>query len=313
MAYALAGGTGAARDGPFFLYTIWNGGQPLGSFLRGTTAWADLMAATSRVRASLAGRRLAGRVAALVFVQGESGPPGREAYAATLRALIDDALPALATQAQQDRPPLAILVQTNASNAQPASARGVALAQWDVARSRPGDTVLAGPMYQFPLGDAVHQSAEGRMMLGDLLALVYDARIVRGEAYEPLHPVSARRVGASIRVAFKRPAGALPLQWDRTWVPTVPNYGFVFEDEQHSAVIDKVEITGPSEVTLHLDRAPSGKRMVVRYAMGQPPLPGWASGRGQLMAPTARRSAFTGYRVPQTISHYAIRFETVPD
>jgi hypothetical protein len=31
------------------------------------------------------------------------------------------------------------------------------------------------------------------------------------------------------------------------------------------------------------------------------------------MAPTARRSAFTGYRVPQTISHYAIRFETVPD
>jgi hypothetical protein len=217
----------------------------------------------------------------------------------------------LQAQTGQVRSPVAILLQTNASNIQAATARGVALAQWDVARQRPRDTVLAGPMYQFPLIDAVHQSAEGRMMLGDLLALVYDRRVTRGEDFQPLHPVDARRLGNTVVIDFKRPAGSLPLQWDREWVAPSPDFGFDVEDEHGPVKIDGIEISGPSQVTIRLDRPMAGGHLRVRYAMAQPHTAGWAPGRGQLMAPTTRRSAFAGFgvRIPSTIAHYAIRFE----
>lgn len=302
MAYALA----KSGDERFFLFTVWFGGQPLGAFLNGTTAWDDLMIAAARSQAARP-RHLD----ALVFIQGEAGPSDRAVYGGMLGPFLDEVLPALARQTGQAAPPVAIIVQTNSSNASPAEARGVPLAQWDIARSRPRDVVLAGPTYQFPLADRVHQSVVGRMMLGDMLALAYRARIMGGAAFEPLHPVSIRLEGSSIRIAFARPAGALPLAWDRTHVPAVPDEGFAYEDDRGSAAIRGVEITGPSEVTLHLDRAPAGGHRIVRYAMGQPLLPGWAPGRGSLMAPTMQRSAFAGLAaaIPETVSHYAIRFE----
>jgi hypothetical protein len=186
----------------------------------------------------------------------------------------------------------------------------VALAQWDVAQSRPTDTILAGPMYQMPLSDAVHQSAEGRMVLGDLLAQVFEARVERNEAFEPLHPVGARNVGGAVIVDFKRPAGSHALAWDTGWVPPVPHFGFALTDDAGEVEIADVKITGASEITITPKRA-LREQATVRYAMTPAPAEGWAPGRGQLMAPTSGRSAFAdlGLRVPATVSHYAIRFE----
>jgi hypothetical protein len=254
---------------------------------------------------------LQARVAALVLIQGESGPPGRENYARVLRGLMDDVMPSLAAQTGQGRLPVLVLLQTNASNTQSATAVDVSLAQWDVAQARPQEAVLAGPMYQFPLSDAVHQSAEGRMMLGDLLALVFETQIVRGQPFEPLHPVGVRRADNAVIVSFKRPQNSLGLQWDESWMPTVRDYGFQVRGETGPLPIVSVKITGPSEVTIRL--APPGSRrdLVVSYAMDQAHADGWAPGRGQLTAPTRRRSAFAGLgaRVPDTVVHYAIRFE----
>jgi hypothetical protein len=228
-----------------------------------------------------------------------------------LRGFLDEIVPSLAAQTGQGQSPVCVLLQTNASNTQSATAVGVSLAQWDVAQARPQDTVLAGPMYQFPLSDAVHQSAEGRMMLGDLLALVFESRIVRGQPFEPLHPVEVRRMDDVVIVSFKRPRDSLGLQWDETWIPTVRDYGFQIRDEAGPLPLVSVEITGHSEVTIRL--APRGSRrgLVVSYAMDQPHADGWAPGRGQLTAPTKRQSAFggLGVRVPDTVAHYAVRFE----
>lgn len=309
MAYALAQANGS-EPYPYFIHTVWYGGQPLTSFLRGTNSWRNLTQVAGRMGEALAQKNLRGRVAALVLIQGESGPPGRERYAKLLRELLDQTLGDLTSQTGQARPPVAILLQTNESNVQATSAQGVALAQWDVAQSRPDDTVLAGPMYQMPLSDAVHQSAEGRMMLGDLLAQVFEARIEHGGSFEPLHPTAARAAGGAIVVSFRRPAGSLPLAWDTDWVPPAPHYGFALSDDSGDVEIAEVRITGPSEVTVTPKRAPAG-RMTLRYAMTPSPAKGWAPGRGQLIAPTAERSAFVdlGVKVPKAVAHYAIRFE----
>lgn len=309
MAFALGHGSGTDAY-PYFIHTVWHGGQPLTSFMRGTSSWLSLIQVADRMRDALAERDMRGRVAALVLIQGESGPPGREPYAALLREFLDETLADLTAQTGQSRPPVAFLLQTNESNVQAASARGVALAQWDVAQSRPRDTVLAGPMYQFPLNDAVHQSTEGRMMLGDLLALVFEARVERGEAFAPLHPVSAREIGGKVVLAFERPPRTLPLSFESEWVPPVPHFGFELVDAAGPVEIADVRITRPSEVTIRPARAASGS-MTVRYAMMSHPAAGWAPGRGQLVAPTNEPSAFSelGVRVPKMVAHYAIRFE----
>lgn len=309
MAYALAHANGS-EPYPYFIHTVWYGGQPLTSFLPGTNSWRNLTRVAGRMGEALAQRNLRGRVAALVLIQGESGPPGRERYATLLRELLDRALGDLKSQTGQARPPIAILLQTNESNVQAISAKGVALAQWDVAQSRPDDTVLAGPMYQMPLSDAVHQSAEGRMMLGDLLAQVFEARVERGGSFEPLHPTQARNAGGSVVVSFKRPEGSQPLAWDTGWVPPAPHFGFDLADDAGPVEIADVKISGESEVTITPARALTG-RATVRYAMTPSRAEGWAPGRGQLTAPTAERSAFAdlGLNVPKTVAHYAIRFE----
>lgn len=309
MAYALAHANGSEPN-PYFIHTVWYGGQPLTSFLRGTDSWRNLMRVAGRMGDALAQRNLRGRVAALVLIQGESGPPGRERYAGLLHELLTQILGELKSQTGQTRPPIAILLQTNESNVQASSANGVALAQWDVAQARPEDTVLAGPMYQMPLSDAVHQSAEGRMVLGDLLAQVFDRRVERGESFEPLHPVAARHVGGAVAISFKRPAGSLPLRWDTDWVPPAPHFGFELVDDKGQVEIAGIDITGDSDVTITPRRALSD-RATVRYAMTPAPVEGWAPGRGQLMAPTAERSAFAdlGRLLPKTVGHYAIRFE----
>ncbi|WP_342362802.1 hypothetical protein [Terrarubrum flagellatum] len=310
MAYAL-GRNNSSLGRRHFMHTVWYGGQPLAAFQKGSAAWLDLVAVARRMREALLDEAMDARIAALVLIQGESGPPGREVYARALTKLLDETLPELRNQTGQAAPPLAILLQTNASNIQQASAKDVALAQWDVARARSHDTTLAGPMYQFPLNDAVHQSAIGRMMLGDLLALAYQARVERGETFEPLHPTSARLDSNVIRIAFKRPAESQPLQWDRSWMPAVPNFGFSVNGPNGAVEIASVEITGPSDIAIHLAGKNDSRILTVRYAMEQPPEKGWAPGRGQLMAPTARRSAFADLKAgaPEFISHYCIRFE----
>jgi hypothetical protein len=306
MAYALerSGAVGA----PSFFHSVWYGSQPLSSFTPGSTCWNDLTAVADRMSSMLAETGRQSRVAAVVFIQGESGPSDRATYRRMLHELVVNGFRHLNGTAQ---PPLTMLIQTNASTVNPAFAVGVPLAQWDVARSLPDQVVLAGPAYQCPLSDGAHHSAEGRMMLGDLLALVYDIGVRRGGGFRPLQPREATRAGETITVAFDRPPESLDLQWDLDWVPPTPHYGFQVAGAAGPVAIGAVRISGPAEVTIKLDRAPPAGDLVVRYAMDRNVVPGWSPERGQLIAPTRRATAFgaLGVKIPRTLSHYAIRFE----
>jgi hypothetical protein len=300
-------------DGPrtYFMHTTWYGSQPLTSFLPGTAAWSNLSCVTQRARDVLSEKAIRSRVAALVLIQGEAGPAGRDKYANVLREFIESVVNKFGAQIDQEVPPKVILLQTNESNLISPSPLGVALAQWDVARNRSSNFALAGPMYQFPISDNVHQSAEGRMMLGDLLAYVYRTFVERDQMFQPLHPAEARLVGSStVVISFKRPTGSRPLQWDRNWIAPVPNFGFELSDANGPTELMEVQLTGDSEVTIKSLRKLAGSAML-RYAFRQSRAVGWAPCRGQLVAPTTEQSAFSmyGYNLPKTIDHYSVRFE----
>ena len=313
MAYAISRRTAGPAH---FMHTVWRGGEPLASFLRGSVAWDDLMIAAERMRAATEARGYVPRIAALVLIQGESGPAARESYANMLDALLTDALPALQIKTRQAKPPIAIVLQTNASAAAPQLALETPLAQWDVARRRPNEVALAGPMYQFPLSDGVHQSAVGRMMLGDLLALVLEScRQQKKVWFEPLHPLWARRSDNVIRIGFKLPEKAASLAFDDDWTPAAPDFGFSLDAGGRPIPIQSVALANRSELHIKLAETPRAQQLRVSYAMGQAEKPGWTGGRGQLTAPTSVASAFAdmGLGIPPTISHYCIRFRMSVD
>ncbi len=293
----------------FFTFTVWYGAQPLSAFGPGTVPWKNLLSAVRTSRAELTKLDYKNLIKALVFVQGEAGPGGRDLYRAKLSALLDELLPALKREAKQAELPVAILLQTNKGSRDKGHSIAVDLAQWDVARSR-SDTVLAGPAYQAPLMDNLHQSMIGRLILGDLLALVYEIAVCRKTDFIPLHPIRAQAIGRTIEIEFQLPTQGQALAWDTSWITPSENFGFVYDDQEHSSSIEHVEISGPSSVRITLTNVPSGKKPKIHYAQRQALVEGWASARGQLISPSGIKSYFygLGHAVPEFIDHYCIRF-----
>ncbi len=295
----------------FFLSTVWYGSQPITTFLPDTTSWADLMAVARRMVELVRASDGVPTVSAVVFIQGESGPSDRQEYARQLTALLDALGPALRAQTGQSKAPAVLLMQTNAGSISATTPSEVDLAEWDVAQRRPGETFLAGPMYQLPLKGNIHQTAEGRMMLGELLALVYRETVIQGGAFLPLHPVATRQDRDGVTVHFRRPAETAGLAWDTSWVAPSPQYGFALRDASGDLPITAVDILDADSIHIAWSRPPAGPALDLLYAQGQPAAAGWASGRGQLMAETPIASSFArqGYHVPDHIRHYCLRFK----
>ncbi len=308
MGHALAAGWPERR---FFLHTTWVGGEPLSTFLPGTLAWQNLHNSAVAQKVAMAGEGRQSRIGAVVLIQGESGPLGQVPYAQMLRGLAQSLPVSLQAAASQAHKPVLLIPQVIMPDAAGIIPSGVELAQWSVAQAMPDEVALVGPMYPFPLADAIHQNAEGRMMLGETLALVHEQVVVRQERFVPLHPAAITRDGRVLSATFNRPKGSGNLRWDEDWIAPSPNYGFTYKDAKTDIAISSIEIVGPDTVRITLDAEPSASGGALLYAQGQPRAAGWTSGRGQLVAPSGQESHFAraGYRVPRQIDHYCIRFE----
>ncbi|EPY4138898.1 hypothetical protein ACXDJG_002028 [Klebsiella pneumoniae] len=307
------------RDDPGYIAaTAWHGSQPISSFYPNAQSgyWNYENAVTFLQRAAAIAAEY-GRSAVLdvmQWIQGEAGPTGRENYATQLDDLFTTILPGYkAATGQSDDVKVAIW-QTNMSKA--ASGENYASqGQWDVANNR-ADCFLAGPMYQFKLGDestgpsTVHTGPEGRLMLGETYADVYSS-IVDKRTWKPVQPVSAVLSGNVVDINFEgTPLDAFgaKLAIDSDWVPDTLNHGFTFP----GATITTVEITGAKTVRLTLSAAPEASNRTLRYAIDAfDDVTYWPTRRGNLMVETDRRSWWNsqGVNIPRNVRHYAIRFE----
>ncbi|MEL2204095.1 hypothetical protein V9Z78_26925, partial [Klebsiella pneumoniae] len=308
------------RDDPGYIAaTAWHGSQPISSFYPNAQSgyWNYENAVTFLQRASAIAVEY-GRTAILdvmQWIQGEAGPTGRDNYATQLDDLFTTILPGFkAATGQADNVQVAIW-QTNMSKA--ASGENYASqGQWDVANNR-ADCYLAGPMYQFKLGDepgtgpsTVHTGPEGRLMLGETYADVYSSIVDKG-AWKPVQPVSAVLTGNVVDITFEgTPLDAFgaKLAIDSDWVPDTLNHGFSFP----GATITAVEITGAKTVRLTLSAAPGASNRTLRYAIDAfDDVTYWPTRRGNLMVETDRKSWWNsqGVNIPRNVRHYAIRFE----
>lgn len=307
------------RDDPGYIAaTAWHGSQPISSFYPNAQSgyWNYENAVTFLQRAAAVAMEY-GRTAILdvmQWIQGEAGPTGRDNYATQLDDLFTAILPGFKAATGQANDVLVAIWQTNMSKA--ASGENYASqGQWDVANNR-SDCFLAGPMYQFKLGDestgpsTVHTGPEGRLMLGETYADVYSSIVDKG-AWKPVQPVSAFLSGNVVDITFEGTsldAFGAKLAIDSDWVPDTLNHGFSFP----GATITAVEITGAKTVRLTLSAAPGASNRTLRYAIDAfDDVTYWPTRRGNLMVETDRRSWWNsqGVNIPRNVRHYAIRFE----
>lgn len=310
------------QDSGYVAATAWHGSQPITSFYPNAISgfWNYENAVTFLQRSvAIAGQY--GRTAELdvmQWIQGEAGPAGRENYATQLDDLFNTILPGFKAATGQASDVKVAIWQTNMSKAS-AGENYASQGQWDVANARV-DSFLAGPMYQFKLGDestgpsTVHTGPEGRLMLGETYADVY-ASIVDTGAWKPIQPVSAVRSGNIIDVTFEgtmldRPGAALA--FDADWVPATLNHGFSYTDDASPPVVTAVALQGPRTVRITLATEPTGSGKKLRYAIDAfSDVPYWPTRRGNLMVETDRPSWWRrqGVNIPARVRHYSIRFE----
>lgn len=291
-----------------YAYSQYQGGQPIGAFIKGSVNYQDLMNEVRRAAASAKLYKRTFVVRGIVWIQGETVSAN---YGATLEQLADDlATDIVAITGQKVRPEL-MIQQINLPDAQP-SVTGVELDQLALARRRQGSGItMVGPMYQgrFGAGDLMHVSDLGKMMLADVAGLVFD-RIRRGVPFTPLWPVAVSRNGAVIDIKFNVPGNGLALDTD--WLPNdIANYGFAYTDSVPSAYVQSVRIVGADTVRLTLNTAPTGGNGQVQYALGnEAAADGFSAGRGALYSEDSAASVYRrlGYPVPAKVRHYAVRF-----
>jgi hypothetical protein len=288
-----------------------HGGQPISYISPGSNAYANLI--TSIARAPVVSAKYGLSYRPMVFIDhGESGPQGRAVYAPLLQSLIDSIHTDAKTACGQ-RPDVFIMQKSFYGQAAAIDGDGVDIAQLDVAKANIGNGVhLIGPSYPYTLSDdLIHHSSIGRLMQGELSALVAQRVAERGY-FIPLTPGNAALVGNKIIIDYISPSPDLQIAFDSDWLEPIENYGFSYADSGESASIMVVEITGKAQITITLSAVPTGSGKMITYAMtdSSPADEKWMRRRGQVFVSSGVRSVFAemGYSVPSEIRFYSTSF-----
>jgi len=209
-------------------------------------------------------------IVAILLLQGEhnnfamGGTADGAAYLALMRRLYADIVADIVEGiAEQSEQPALLTYQTGGLQA--SEQNSIPQAQLDAALSLPG-CFLAGPAYQLPTGQD-HPNGDGYAALGATFGRVLHHVVSRGADWLPLHPISARREGATVRVAFYVPQPQL--RWGRPFLrlapAEVPDRGFVLDDADGQVPLAEVALAGGAEVRLVAARTLRGE-VRVRYA-----------------------------------------------
>jgi hypothetical protein len=149
--------------------------------------------------------------------------------------------------------------------------------EWKIGVDHPGDFVCTGPKYQYPYNldssnSYIHLTSAGYDMLGEKTGQIFFERVVAGNDWQPLQPVSASISGSVITVKFHVPVP--PLAFDDTLPtphPSTPEWmngrGFEVRAASVAATIDSVDIVGDDSVAITTHGDLTGLAVTVGYAL----------------------------------------------
>ncbi len=185
-------------------------------------------------------------VGAIIIVHGECDA-GNSNYESDMHQLWSDYNTDISAITGQTQKIQMLVSQQNSTDDRSAST----LAQWKIGVDYPNDIVCAGPKYQYPSADGAHETTDGYQQLGEKFGQVYYQRIVLGDNWQPLQPLSVTSSGQVITVRFHVPVQ--PLVWETTFQAphqSVTEWkngkGFEVRTSSGRVTINSVAITGDS-------------------------------------------------------------------
>ena len=286
-------------------------GQPITTFLAGQPAMQRMNdgAVAVAARATEAGK--VGKVAAWLWMQGESDNDAtgvkRAGYKANLETLLADVKTNIGNPSL-----LQAGYQTAGGVTTPVETQGSTMAQWDLFRE--GKYNIVAPAYFLPDNQSIHLSAMGEAWLGAYFGRFLFDWFYRGTLRKPLHPTACAISGGVCTITFSGHEGALVLDVenhrDVTDAALKTKLGFRLLDGSTAVDIGMPTVSG-NQVTFTCPSSFSGAP-TVRYACdqrwrnwNQPP-----QGCGNLRDSSADRFTFYGYSYP--LYNYCIAFDWQP-
>lgn len=126
---------------------------------------------------------------------------------------------------------------------------------------------VAGKMIR---GAAVHITADGERMLGELFGKVIRKVVLEKQQWQPLRPTKAQydKNGQSLLLSFHVPSP--PLVLDSSFLPRQGNgWGFeIYDDRNHVYAIKQVQLAGNTGIKISLvDPLPAGTNCFVKYGL----------------------------------------------
>jgi hypothetical protein len=189
----------------------------------------------------------------------------------------------------------------------------VAIGQYNAAKNNPDKIIMVTPRYIFDSVDSIsHMTNYSQRRLGEYYAKVYKKVIIDKEEWKPLMPENITIVGNIITAQFHVPVP--PLAFDTNLVYQKQNMGFEYFDENNSATITNVAITGPDTVTITLSNAPTGQDKRLRYAYtgvanswtGRTM---WGAARGNLRDSDMTMAIHSGAPMGNYLHNWALTFD----
>jgi hypothetical protein len=189
----------------------------------------------------------------------------------------------------------------------------VAIGQYNAAKNNPDKIIMVTPRYIFDSADSIsHMTNYSQRRLGEYYAKVYKKVIIDKEEWKPLMPENITISGNVITAEFHVPVP--PLTFDTLLVYGNQNMGFEYFDENNSATITNVAITGPSTVTITLSNTPTGQNKRLRYAYtgvayswtGRTM---WGAARGNLRDSDMTMAIHSGAPMGNYLHNWALTFD----
>jgi hypothetical protein len=186
------------------------------------------------------------------------------------------------------------------------------IAEWRVGVDNPNNIICAGPKYQYPYAsDNVHLVTRGYELLGEKYAEIYFQRVVLGNAWQPLQPISVSRSGRVVTVRFHVPVpplawdAALPLPHQSRLTQWAQGRGFELRQGSTPLAISSVQIVNDTVQITASANVPAG--VTVGYAATSDgiALAGVSPRWGKLIDSDRTVGTFTGQSQP----NFAVAFE----
>jgi hypothetical protein len=249
---------------------------------------ATLFEASAIARLASAASKTYG-IGAIVITHGETDT-GNSAYESALVQLWSDYNKDLSPRTGQTTSIPMLVSQQHSVPAGMGSTSASTIAQWRVGVDHPGDIVCSGPKYQYPyFTDNIHLTTQGYELLGEKYGEVFFDKVVLGQNWQPLQPISASRAGSVVTVQFHVPVP--PLVWDDTLPSPHPTgypqwtagRGFEVAVNGAPVTISSVAIVGDTvQITCNQDVTASTLMVNYAHLADGAPMPGGTARWGHL-------------------------------